>query len=457
MWKCPICGNSTNGSFICPQCGFDESADREVYPTLLCSEHIQQAKSALKSVMQQAQEETQSDPKDFVIEGTVLKKYYGTDTSIRVPAEVTVIGESCFLDCASLRKIVIPAGVIEISDSAFENCGALQEVRFPEELKWIGERAFKNCTSLRKIVIPAGVKKIVEWAFVGCTALQEITLLSANTVIGKTAFVGCPGTVKRAGTPAIEPEERIRNLNEYMRNVELMGFQIRNNVLEKYTGIEPEVRIPWWVKEIGPKAFAYDQTITSVTLSEGVLRIGKDAFVGCGRLKEVDFPSGLQEIGESAFYGCKSLERVWLYKERPREFVLKMGALAFAGCTALKEVRLPKEMREIPEYAFGQCENLEWLKFDDEGDMEHIAKGAFKGCKSLVNLMLPAALCRIDDEAFAGCTGLESILLPNSIQSVGEHTFDDCENLKQIWVPEKKQKLLENTFPNDPRIKCYSC
>ena len=38
-WKCPVCGcTQFTDPKICPGCGYDESADREKYPTLICPE-----------------------------------------------------------------------------------------------------------------------------------------------------------------------------------------------------------------------------------------------------------------------------------------------------------------------------------------------------------------------------------------------------------------------------------
>ena len=38
IWQCPVCGStrSTNPG-VCPICGYDESADREKHPTLICT------------------------------------------------------------------------------------------------------------------------------------------------------------------------------------------------------------------------------------------------------------------------------------------------------------------------------------------------------------------------------------------------------------------------------------
>ena len=64
----------------------------------------------------------------FVIEGTVLKKYRGTDVKVTIPDTVTEIAEEAFYDCKEVQSVVIPDSVEKIGDYAFAYCEELKKV-----------------------------------------------------------------------------------------------------------------------------------------------------------------------------------------------------------------------------------------------------------------------------------------------------------------------------------------
>ena len=61
----------------------------------------------------------------------------------------------------------------------FAACSNLKNIKLPMDVVRIEKDAFLNCSSLRSIVIPATVSSIVPSA--GCTSLEEISVSGANT------------------------------------------------------------------------------------------------------------------------------------------------------------------------------------------------------------------------------------------------------------------------------------
>ena len=61
------------------------------------------------------------------------------------------------------------------------------------------------------------------------------------------------------------------------------------------------------VTEIGLSAFAYCDSLTSITIPCGVTEIGGDAFYNCYNLTDITIPSSVVKIGENAFERCRSL------------------------------------------------------------------------------------------------------------------------------------------------------
>ena len=83
-----------------------------------------------------------------------------------------------------------------------------------------------------------------------------------------------------------------------------------------YTGSAKSLVIPSElggkpVTEIGIFAFALCDSLTEVTIPEGVTSIGNAAFSGCSSLTEVTIPKSVTSIGDAAFYNCEALKTVY--------------------------------------------------------------------------------------------------------------------------------------------------
>lgn len=89
-------------------------------------------------------------------------------------------------DALSLRKITISSG--EIPLAAFQSCRNLIEVKLPENITSIGDLTFSGCTSLPKIELPQTVKSIGFRAFADCTSLKELVLPISIESIHEMAF-----------------------------------------------------------------------------------------------------------------------------------------------------------------------------------------------------------------------------------------------------------------------------
>ncbi|MBD5159367.1 MAG: leucine-rich repeat domain-containing protein [Ruminococcus sp.] len=103
-----------------------------------------------------------------------------------------------------------------------------------------------------------------------------------------------------------------------------MNFDIKDGVLVKYNGKNPDVIIPSCVTKIGEEAFGDNYNIKSVIITGNVTAIGDRAFANCYYLEKIVIQEGVITIGRSAFENCYQLEEIVI-----PESVTKIGNNAF--------------------------------------------------------------------------------------------------------------------------------
>lgn len=74
------------------------------------------------------------------------------------------VPHSCFLNCASLKKVKFESAVEEIGQHAFVGCH-MSELYIPETIVEIGDNAFQNCEELKKVTIPSAYRARVRSVF----------------------------------------------------------------------------------------------------------------------------------------------------------------------------------------------------------------------------------------------------------------------------------------------------
>lgn len=101
--------------------------------------------------------------------------FFGYESYSKTAVDTTLAG---FLEVP--ERVTAPDGreflVTGISRHALADCRRLTDVVLPESIHDIGDQSFMNCISLRSIVVPCGTRFIWPYAFRGCTKLQRIEL-----------------------------------------------------------------------------------------------------------------------------------------------------------------------------------------------------------------------------------------------------------------------------------------
>jgi len=205
--------------------------------------------------------------------------------------------------------------------------------------------------------------------------------------------------------------------------------------------IIPSVVNGYTVKEIGEYAFENCQSITSVTIPEGMTTIGWCAFTGCTSLMTIDIPSTVNEIAGLAFYNSTSLVNVSL-----PEGLQVLADHAFCNAESIESITVPSTVQAIGLGVFKGCKNLKSVRIQE--GVSSIGESSFKDCTNLISISIPNTVTSIGSEAFENCSKLEEIVLPGMITTIGYMTFYGCSSLESIKIPDKVTTIDHSCFAN---------
>ena len=388
-------------------------------------------------------------------------------TEIVIPDSVTTIGSYAFSGCTGLTRVVLPAGLTAIPDWCFNNCEKLPGIAIPETVTSIGSCAFRYCSALTAITLPQGLQTLGGNAFLYCENLPYVdvpdTLESADYIIASdTTQLRC--SIGSSAAYALSKKNNSFYNNGYRlcytyadRDGSVTGL-----ALSKYEGTDAETRVPDGVTELWGFCFYENSVVTSVVLPESVVKIGGASFCDCKNLSSVTLPQGIVEIGGSAFAECPKLTVIDI-----------PDGLQKAAWLAEDDVRLRCSFGSSAAFALSKGGNnfcagdfqMRYL-FDDEGNRnglrlnkylgtdaevtvpEEVTEtgSAFKDCKTVTKVVLPAGLTKLESDIFSGCTALKEIAIPEGVTSIGSGAFRDCEALTELALPQGLKKIESYVF-----------
>ena len=190
-------------------------------------------------------------------------------------------------------------------------------------------------------------------------------------------------------------------------------------------------------KEAGP----WGQSITKVTVGEGITKIGKCAFEECTSLTEAILPKSLKSIGARIFYNCKSLEKV----ELPDNIEL-IPDEAFYYCQSLTSVTFPKSLREIGFRAFDKCYKLTSAILPE--GLTNIGSAAFNDCRELARIVFPHTLEEVEADSFRETAYIKA--LPNGFVCFGNLLYSYSGSCpEELTIPENVTRINMR----DPGVK----
>ncbi len=362
-----------------------------------------------------------SDPFEFYIPDSIrtvsvtqyINIYYGAFMNCKYIETVNINGGSPVGSILTEDKTSVVTNGYIIGSRAFYNCTALTFVTMTDILREIGDEAFSDCTGLSSITVPEKVTKIGVRAFASCLRVRTLYYNATKCA----SFTETDNVFYKLG-----------------RSLSGVTLYIGDNVATVPSCLfygslqQSDTDSPFLVK------------IGTVSSAAKLQSIETRAFFSCSALSSVSLPSSLTSIGQEAFKGTA------FYNQSARRF----GALYYEGsgykylidysdassnssatCNVqdgttviadyaftnalITTVIMPASIKHIGVYAFKDCVNLSIVSFNEDmngsSSLTVIGLGAFYGCGSLSQFVVPRDVKTIEDDAFRGCNNLKTIAI----------------------------------------------
>ena len=384
-----------------------------------------------------------------------ILQYKGQSLYVSLPSGVedyivTVVGASAFMENTTIKELNISNKVTKIESNAFCKCDALQKLVIPGNVQDIEECAFSECTALESVTIHDGTKNIGRFAFSDCTSLTELVLPGSIDIVDDFAFFNCrslekidiPRSVAEVGGYVLEGTKW---MSEQKDEFVIVG----DGVLIKYNGKEKSKSLPSKIKSIGDYAFAENNEIDTILMSDTVTEIGKKAFYNCKGLKTIGLPStGMVKIGDYAFGNCDQLDSVTL-----PESLKTLGKGAFMSCKSLNQINIPAGVEIVDQDTFDSCESLKSVKLQE--GLAQIGPFAFNACTALGKISFPETLKELSTCAFDKCSSLTRVEF-NGDTEIFVGAFSECSNIQEIVFYKNMTNIYDMAFSGSPQLTLYS-
>ncbi len=222
-----------------------------------------------------------------------------------------------------------------------------------------------------------------------------------------------------------------------------------------YLGDNQEITIPSEINghkvvSVNAGFLEYNNTVTHVTLSEGIEYVARLAFNKASSLKYVYLPSTVnsQAINQYiAFENCANLEEIVVSPDNPYMLSLDgnlyskdMKLLIFFAPKSASTFILPTSVEVILESAF-HSSSIEYITLHN--GLKVIGDNAFQ-YSTLKEITIPAN-CEIGHAAFM-FSAIRTVVIEDGIESFGNSAFANCQMLTSIKLPSTLKAIPETAF-----------
>lgn len=294
-----------------------------------------------------------------------------------------MVPELAFSGLFSLKYVVFPKKIKKIGQYAFKGTGLAGSLEIPEGVLEIGEEAFSNLSTgavntyaknnlTGTLTLPSTLKRIEDRAFAGCKFSGSLLLPDGLELIDVGAFNGCDCFTGDLNIPG---KCKINSAFNDMKNI--TGRLTLHSDIKTISGFcnmgITGIGWPDNLVEIGNRTFLGLKKIDEIRIPESVTAIGDDCFL-LSEIRHLTLPSEITKISSGCFAWSYELSDTITIPDK----VEYIGEDAFRGCKKIEALVLPAKLRTIAKGAFSECFGINYIHCNAV-EPPQLDKGAFNG------------------------------------------------------------------------------
>ncbi len=381
-------------------------------------------------------------------------------TIVTLPDSVETVNHNAFRDILTLKTVDFGnSDGIRLLSNVFYNTG-LETLHIPANITFIGEYCFVGLENLTDITVDANNPNYVSND--GLLLTKSGRKLVAVPA-GRTGTLTVPLSVEEIGFGAFE-NTALDEVN-FDANANILTFGYRAFFGAKNL---TEIHVPASVVSIDYYAFAYCEKLHTVTFAEdnNLKGIYEGAFCGDINLENITIPDSIVEISDFAFYGCTKIDKLPLGENNT---VKGIYDYAFAYTSIGGEFAMPETLVDIGAYAFLGTDITKLTIPDTNKKDLIIGIGAFEGCNQLTEVTLPFIGASYEDNELswfgyifgAGSyeanqtyvpESLKTVTITDGITMIGTGAFYNLYSVEAIKIPHSVSMVASQCFGSTPAL-----
>ena len=340
-------------------------------------------------------------------------------TSATLPDGLTTLNYASF-GFSKLTSITLPNNLIAMGPSTFNSCSRLTSITLPNNLNTISSGTFMNCSALESVVFPNNLSLIETDAFDNCPLLSEVDLLNSTnlTSIGEYAFNHCSSLTSVSFPKSLSVVESSAFNN--CSNLSSITWDAwnGNTTLQSssFAGVCPDGGT---VTVTNPIDDAHD----SIDLLNYLLKNG--GLPETWKLEDRALPEEVFEIDGDMIRGFKNE-----FLNDPTSPIYKDN---YKNCNTIE---IPAGIRSAPCFVGSDVPKfITKLTFAEGSIFNTTNSFTFAGWKSLISADFSNATSFVVEFGtyfFKNDSSLTSIILPPGLNTISGNAFDSCTSLTTI-------------------------
>ena len=90
-------------------------------------------------------------------------------------------------------------------------------------------------------------------------------------------------------------------------------------------------------------------------------------------------------------------------------------------------------------------------------DLTYIPAAFLESCDALIEVEIPSHIKNIDEYAFYDCNNIDSIIIPKNVIELAARSLGGCDNLRKIIILSDVKRIDSLAFSQNPQLEVIYC